>query len=44
MNWTKSNVETTKKKLQASEQSYNDYNAIVNDNKRLYQSSVFAVQ
>jgi hypothetical protein len=33
-----------KKRFQSAEQIYNDYNLIVNDAKRAYQTSVFAIQ
>jgi len=33
-----------KKRFQTSEQTYNDFNMIVNDAKRTYQTSVFAIQ
>lgn len=44
MTWAKNNLETMKKRFQTSEQTYNDFNMIVNDAKRTYQTSVFAIQ
>lgn len=44
MNWTKTNLELNKKKFQSAEQTFNDFNTQVNDFKRAYQTSVFAIQ
>ncbi len=44
MNWTRNNLDTMKKRFQSSDQTVNDYNLIVNDAKRTYQTSIFAIQ
>ena len=44
MNWTRNNLDTMKKRFQSSDQTVSDYNWIVNDAKRTYQTSIFAIQ
>jgi hypothetical protein len=44
MNWTRNNLDTMKKRFQSSDQIVSDYSLIVNDAKRTYQTSIFAIQ